>query len=118
MDIFNFFNKKKDAQTDSEKGSAAQNSLSREGDKDEFASAKVTPAGSDAPFRPKDRQPAPSHKYYEVQQGDSLSGIAKEHYGDASKWKLIYEKNKHEIDKPDSIHPGQIIELPDLKKQE
>jgi nucleoid-associated protein YgaU len=44
---------------------------------------------------------------YEVQAGDSLSKIAKQVYGDASRWKEIWEANKAEIPNPDLIHPGQ-----------
>jgi nucleoid-associated protein YgaU len=33
-------------------------------------------------------------KVYEVKPGDSLSKIAKNEYGDASKWPQIFEANK------------------------
>ncbi|WP_081604589.1 LysM peptidoglycan-binding domain-containing protein [Nafulsella turpanensis] len=66
-------------------------------------------------FRSKDRAPAPSRLYYEIQQGDSLSKIAKDHYGEAAKWKIIYEANKNCIKNPDEIYPGQVIELPDAR---
>lgn len=49
---------------------------------------------------------------YTVQKGDSLSRIAKHHYGDANAWKQIFEANRDVIQDPDRIHPGQVIKLP------
>ena len=52
---------------------------------------------------------------YTVQSGDSLSKIAKAHYGDAMKWKSLYEANKALIgDNPDMIQPGQELTMPKL----
>lgn len=51
---------------------------------------------------------------YTVVSGDSLSQIAKRHYGDASKWKAIFEANRDLITNPDLIHPGQVLTLPQL----
>jgi nucleoid-associated protein YgaU len=47
-----------------------------------------------------------------VKQGDTLSAIAKREYGDAGKWKQIYEANREQIDDPDLIHPGQELRIP------
>lgn len=49
---------------------------------------------------------------YTVQAGDSLSKIAQRRYGEASKWKAIYEANKDQIKNPDLIHPGQVLKMP------
>ena len=49
---------------------------------------------------------------YEVKSGDSLSKIAKQFYGDASKWHRIYEANRDKIKNPDLIHPGQELAIP------
>ena len=49
---------------------------------------------------------------YEVQPGDSLSKIAKHVYGDATRWKEIWEANKAAIPNPDLIHPGQQLSMP------
>ena len=49
---------------------------------------------------------------YTVKSGDSLSKIAKQVYGDASKWKLIHEANKAKIPNPDLIHPGDQLTIP------
>jgi nucleoid-associated protein YgaU len=51
---------------------------------------------------------------YTVKSGDSLSKIAKKHYGDASKWKLIHEANRDLIKNPDLIHPGWVLKIPPL----
>ncbi|UOQ72612.1 LysM peptidoglycan-binding domain-containing protein [Hymenobacter cellulosilyticus] len=52
---------------------------------------------------------------YTVVSGDSLSKIAKHHYGDASKWHQIYEANKAIIGaNPDHIEVGQQLTLPTL----
>ncbi len=49
---------------------------------------------------------------YTVQKGDTLSEIAEEHLGDASKWREIYEANTPMLDDPDKIYPGQVLRLP------
>ena len=49
---------------------------------------------------------------YTVVGGDSLSKIAKKIYGDASRWKDIFEANKDTIKNPDLIHPGQVLKIP------
>jgi nucleoid-associated protein YgaU len=51
-------------------------------------------------------------KTYTVVSGDSLSKIAKQEYGDANKWKRIFEANKDKIKNPDLIHPGQVLDIP------
>ncbi len=49
---------------------------------------------------------------YVVVAGDSLSKIAKRHYGDANKWNRIFEANRDQIKDPDLIHPGQKLTIP------
>jgi nucleoid-associated protein YgaU len=52
---------------------------------------------------------------YVVRSGDSLSRIAKRHYGNAKLWPRIYEANRALIgDDPDLIQPGQSLVLPQL----
>ena len=50
--------------------------------------------------------------FYTIESGDSLSKIAKEQYGDANKWKALFEANREVIDDPDKIYPGQKIRIP------
>lgn len=58
--------------------------------------------------------PAPTgrEQTYTVQPGDSLSKIAKHHYGDAQAWHKIYEANRDQIKDPDMIQPGWKLRLP------
>ena len=51
---------------------------------------------------------------YTVQKGDTLSAIAKQHYGKASHWNAIFEANRDQLDDPDLIKPGQVLKLPEL----
>ncbi|MFW6088477.1 MAG: peptidoglycan-binding protein LysM, partial [Gemmatimonadota bacterium] len=52
--------------------------------------------------------------FYTVKEGDSLSKIAQEHYGDAMKYPAIFEANKPMLQDPDKIYPGQVLRLPEL----
>ena len=54
-----------------------------------------------------------AERTYTVVKGDSLSKIAKDQYGDANKWRKIYEANKDLIKDPDLIHPGQSFRIPE-----
>ncbi len=58
--------------------------------------------------------PAPVQEvqYYEIQSGDSLSAIAKKHYGKASDYPRIFEANREVIKDPNLIYPGQKIRIP------
>ena len=58
---------------------------------------------------------APAAKAYEVyvvQSGDSLSKIAKQHYGSANEWKRIFEANTDVLKDPNKIFPGQKLKIP------
>jgi len=44
--------------------------------------------------------------------GDSLSKIAKHFYGDANKWRRIFEANQDILKDPDLIYPGQTLKIP------
>jgi nucleoid-associated protein YgaU len=49
---------------------------------------------------------------YTVKAGDTLSGIAKQHLGDASKYTKIFEANRDVLSDPDKIKPGQVLKIP------
>lgn len=53
-----------------------------------------------------------SSKTYTVVSGDTLSGIAKKMYGNASKYPQIFEANKPMLKDPDEIYPGQVLRIP------
>lgn len=51
---------------------------------------------------------------YVVKKGDTLSKIAKDHYGKSSKYHDIFNANKDILKDPDHIYPGQELKLPKL----
>ena len=55
---------------------------------------------------------AAGSKTYTVKAGDTLSRIAKEHYGDANKYTKIFDANKDQLKDPDVIKPGQVLKIP------
>lgn len=61
-------------------------------------------------------EPPPEEKekfeVYEIVSGDTLGGIAKRFYGDASKYTRIHEANKELIPDANKIYPGQKIKIP------
>lgn len=59
-------------------------------------------------------QKEPEATFYTVVSGDSLSKIAKKHYGDAMKYPVIFEANKPMLKDPDKIYPGQVLRIPPL----
>jgi nucleoid-associated protein YgaU len=58
--------------------------------------------------------PEPEAKFYTVKAGDSLSKIAKQQYGNAMKYPVIFEANKPMLTDPDKIYPGQVLRIPPL----
>jgi nucleoid-associated protein YgaU len=50
---------------------------------------------------------------HEVQSGDTLSAIAKKHYGDANAYTRIFEANRPMLKDPDDIYPGQVLVIPE-----
>jgi nucleoid-associated protein YgaU len=52
-------------------------------------------------------------KVYEVQSGDTLSAIAKQHYGDANAYQKIFAANQPMLKDPDDIYPGQVLIIPE-----
>jgi nucleoid-associated protein YgaU len=53
----------------------------------------------------------PEVTFYEIQKGDTLWAIAKQHYGDGNKYTRIFEDNREVIKDPDRIFPGQKIRI-------
>lgn len=86
--------------------------LNNEGDKKPAAPAQPAAGGTDF-FGGSDKSTADTT--YTVVSGDSLSKIAKNHYGDAAKWHQIYEANKAIIGtNPDHIEVGQELTIPSI----
>ncbi|QTE24192.1 peptidoglycan-binding protein LysM [Polaribacter cellanae] len=53
-------------------------------------------------------------KFHTVESGDTLGKIAKEYYGNAMKYPVIFEANKPMLSHPDKIYPGQVLRIPPL----
>lgn len=56
--------------------------------------------------------PEPEAAFYTVKSGDTLSKIARDHYGDAMRYPVIFEANRPMLTDPDLIYPGQVLRLP------
>jgi len=61
---------------------------------------------------PKPEEPEEKAEIYEIVSGDTLGGIAKRYYGNASKYMTIFEANRDIISDPNKIYPGQKIRIP------
>jgi nucleoid-associated protein YgaU len=59
--------------------------------------------------------PAEESDLHVVQRGDTLSAIAKEHYGDAMKYPVIFEANRPMLTDPDKIYVGQVLRIPPME---
>ncbi|GAA4382637.1 LysM peptidoglycan-binding domain-containing protein [Hymenobacter koreensis] len=90
--------------------------LSNKGEKEPVKPTTQPAAGDSTGFFGNQTQPAATQgDSYTVVSGDSLSKIAKNHYGDAAKWHQIYDANKATIgNNPDHIEVGQKLTLPKL----
>ncbi len=53
-------------------------------------------------------------QFHTVVSGDTLGKIAKEFYGNAMKYPVIFEANKPMLEHPDKIYPGQVLRIPPL----
>ncbi|AQS94301.1 MULTISPECIES: peptidoglycan-binding protein LysM [Polaribacter] len=53
-------------------------------------------------------------QFHTVEKGDTLGKIAKEYYGNAMKYPVIFEANKPMLTHPDKIYPGQVLRIPPL----
>lgn len=54
----------------------------------------------------------PYTQHYVVKEGDTLSKIAKELYGDPMLYPKIFEANRDILTDPDRIKPGQKLRIP------
>jgi len=55
---------------------------------------------------------AAASRTYRVNEGDNLSNIAQQVYGDAAQWQRIYEANRDKISDPNLIYAGQELQIP------
>ncbi len=77
---------------------------------DDNMTVVAAPAGGQDPAAPAEAEAM----MYTVQSGDSLSKIAKAHYGDAMKYMVIFEANTPMLKDPNKIYPGQVLRIPTL----
>jgi nucleoid-associated protein YgaU len=49
---------------------------------------------------------------YTVVDGDTLSKIALQFYGDANRWHRLFEANRHQVQDPNVIFTGQVLRVP------
>jgi nucleoid-associated protein YgaU len=57
----------------------------------------------------------PEAQFHTVVSGDTLGGIAKQYYGNAGKYPVIFEANKPMLTDPDKIYPGQVLRIPPIE---
>ena len=89
--------------------------LTNEGDKKPVEPAAPAAGGASTDFFGNSSPAASAGESYTIVSGDTLSKIAKNHYGDGAKWHQIYEANKATIgSNPDHIEVGQVLTLPSL----
>jgi hypothetical protein len=50
-----------------------------------------------------------------VRPGEWLQRLARQYYGDARHWTVIWEANRQQLPDPDLLRPGQILTIPDLR---
>lgn len=59
------------------------------------------------------QQPLPlEYRVGSFRDGGSLSGLAREFYGDAKLWELIYEANRQTLKSPDEVKDGMLLTIP------
>ena len=81
----------------------------------EAAEPEPAPVAAKAAAEAAGQTAAPAEStFYTVKSGDTLSKIAAEHYGAASKYTVIFEANKPMLTDPDKIYPGQVLRIPPL----
>jgi nucleoid-associated protein YgaU len=56
--------------------------------------------------------PVPQLRFIIVESGDTLSGLARKHLGDANRWPEIFVLNGDVLTSPDRIVVGQVLQLP------
>ncbi len=58
-----------------------------------------------------------SMRTYRVRANDSLSGIAAQVYGDATKWRLIQEANREVLGNSEVLRVGQVLVIPAVENR-
>ena len=74
--------------------------------------AAAEPAETAQAATPAAEEPAAEPRYVVVRQGDTLSGLAEEHYGSVLEFRRIYVANRDKISNPSLLYPGTRLVLP------
>ncbi len=85
--------------------------LPRDDDGDMSATA-APPPRSTTPAAKSTAAPAKSGRTHVVAKGETLSSIARKYYGDASKWKVIFNANRNRIADPNRLAVGTRLIIP------
>ncbi|MBM3976794.1 MAG: LysM peptidoglycan-binding domain-containing protein [Planctomycetes bacterium] len=72
----------------------------------------VAPTAEKAPTEPTAVAATGGGRTHTVKAGDSLSSIAKQYYGSASKWKTIADANKTTLKDPNKLKLGMKLSIP------
>jgi nucleoid-associated protein YgaU len=67
---------------------------------------------SQPPIQQAPHQSEYQNQIYIVKEGDSLSKIALNYYGNVKEWSKIFESNKDHIADPNKIKAGQKLTIP------
>ncbi|MBO9541043.1 LysM peptidoglycan-binding domain-containing protein [bacterium] len=87
--------------------------------------AQPTPVATEKPQATASAAPSPvatpaaprAHRTYVVRRGDSLWSIAKHQLGDATRWKVLFERNQPPIRRADLLQPGMVLQIPVLTER-
>ncbi|MBE7470291.1 MAG: hypothetical protein DPW09_27785 [Anaerolineae bacterium] len=63
-------------------------------------------------FVTKPDTPPAAWRTYTVQPGDTLSVIARQMYGQAQLWRVIFDANQDILTDPSRLRPGQVLKIP------
>jgi len=81
------------------------------------ATLRLPPRGTDIESVPADvLEQLTRGTVYEVSPNDTLSGIARQFYGDPTKWRVILEANRDVIRRPEDLRPGDEIVIPPYQR--
>jgi nucleoid-associated protein YgaU len=74
---------------------------------------RIPPADHRRPGEPEDVDHLPqAPTIHVVKKNETLGHIAQLHYGEASKWRLIFEANRDKLDTPDMVRAGMKLTIP------
>ncbi|MDT8389648.1 MAG: LysM peptidoglycan-binding domain-containing protein [Lentisphaeria bacterium] len=73
---------------------------------------KTSRAIQTAPRPEADKPAAAVATSYQVKRGDTLSGIAREHYGSSTYWRALRDYNRDELRGGDQVIPGMTLRIP------